>query len=338
MGVVCTWLVARRMDPHQVLAAMARVPLRGLLAFFVIHLVVHFARAVRWEFLLRPIGVSVPVRRLLPLSSVGFMTILALPFRLGEFVRPYYVRRETGARMTALLGTVAVERIVDGLLISVLFFGSYIAAGGSAGAFSTPLRLAAWLSLLGFVSLTLFLVSALVWTDTTVRLCLRLSLLDRVAPDLATRLGDKIKSLIRGFRVLGDRRNLAPYLFLTAVYWIANGLSMWVLARFMQLPVSIPAAFATMAFTGVVISLPNSPGNIGQFQLGIILALRAYVRGPEYEQVIAAYAWLLWGLQAVWYLALGFSSLPFVGGGAGLRAAVAESKHEADAAEVAPSS
>jgi hypothetical protein len=49
------------------------------------------------------------------ISTVGFMAILALPFRLGEFARPYYVVRQGQSRMSEVLGTVAVERIVDGL-------------------------------------------------------------------------------------------------------------------------------------------------------------------------------------------------------------------------------
>ena len=58
------------------------------------------------------------------------MAILALPVRLGEFVRPYFVARERRVRMSAAVGTVAVERIVDGLLISILFFVAYLAVGG----------------------------------------------------------------------------------------------------------------------------------------------------------------------------------------------------------------
>ena len=53
------------------------------------------------------------------------MAIQALPVRLGEFVRPYFVVRTGQSRMSAVLGTVAVERIVDGLLISSIFFASY---------------------------------------------------------------------------------------------------------------------------------------------------------------------------------------------------------------------
>src|SRR4029079_11245838 len=87
--------------------------------------VTHLFRAWRWDFLLRSAGARVPLHRLLAISSVGFMAILALPLRLGELVRPYYVAREGHVRMSAALGTIAVERIVDGLVISIVFFVFY---------------------------------------------------------------------------------------------------------------------------------------------------------------------------------------------------------------------
>ena len=111
----------------------------------------HYFRATRWKYLLRPLGVSLPLGRLLAMSTVGFMGILLLPVRLGEFIRPYYVARSGQSRMSAVLGTVAVERIADGLLISILFFSCYMAARRAR--YGAPLRFAAWLSVCGFVSL-----------------------------------------------------------------------------------------------------------------------------------------------------------------------------------------
>ncbi len=105
------------------------------------------------------------------ISSAGFMAIFALPMRLGELARPFYVSRERGARVSTLVGAVAVERIVDGLLISMLFFGGYL--GSSGHVFSRQLAIAAWLSLGGFVTLAAFLYAAHIWTDRTIAITLR---------------------------------------------------------------------------------------------------------------------------------------------------------------------
>jgi len=333
---VCIYYALHGVDRAKVMAELGAVPAAGVLLYLATLAVTHLFRSWRWEYLLRPLGVSIPLRRLLPISSVGFMAILALPMRLGEFVRPYYVAREGHVRMSAALGTVAVERIIDGLLISILFFGSYLASAHSG--FSRELRLAAWLSLGGFVGLTTFLGLALVRTDQTINLFLRVSLLQRLAPTRAARLSDKIRSMISGFRVLGDLRNLGLFLGQTATYWACNGIGMWILARAMGLPISVGAAFATMAFTGVVLTLPNAPGLVGQFHAGIKMALGAYLPLAMVNSKGLAYAIVLHGLQTVWYVTAGAISLLFLSGArkTSLRDAVRASNQAAETPDVEP--
>jgi uncharacterized protein (TIRG00374 family) len=328
VGAACVWLTLRIIDVPATLKAMGETTLSGVLVYLVTLAATHYFRATRWKYLLRPLGVSLPLPRLLAVSSVGFMGILLLPVRLGEFIRPYYVVRSGQSRMSAVLGTVAVERIVDGLVISILFFVCYLVAG--AGTYQAPLRLAAWVSLCGFVGLTGFLAVALTWPDTTVRTVLRFTLLAHLAPSLGARIADKLRALIEGFRVLHDPSNLIPFLLETVLYWASNGLGMWLLARAMHVDISLGAAYAAMAFTGVLISLPNSPGLVGQFEAGIILALRAYLPASVVGSYGAAYAIALHGIQLVWYLVVGLLSLLFVGGRAvSLRQVVIESNRAA---------
>lgn len=333
---VCIYYALHGVDGAQVMAELRALPLTGVLLYLLTLAVTHLFRSWRWDYLLRPVGVFIPLRRLLPISSVGFMAILALPIRLGEFVRPYYVAREGHVRMSAALGTVAVERIIDGLMISVLFFGSYLVSAQSV--FSPELRAAAWLSLVAFVALTTFLALALLRTDATINLFLKVSLLRRFAPGRAHHIGDKIRSMITGFRVLGDGRNLVMFLGQTVAYWGFNGLGMWVLARYMGLPISLGAAFATMAFTGVVLSLPNAPGLVGQFHAGVKMALSAYLPMAVVNSKGFAYAVVLHGLQTLWYVGVGALSLMIISGGrkGTLRDAVRASTHAAEPPQVEP--
>lgn len=338
VGGVCTWLVVKNMEWSLVWTELTLLPAWPVLLYVLTLAPTHFFRASRWTYLLRPIGVSLPMRRLLPISSVGFLAILALPFRLGEFVRPYYVVREGRCRMSAALGTVAVERVVDGLIVSLILFTTYMMSRAQfakplAVLGGVPLEYFAWLSLAVFVSATMFLALALKWPAVTIRWSLRLSLLPRLAPQLAHKIGDKLGALIQGFRVLREPRDLLPFLLESFAYWGFNGLGMWLLARGMGLPVSLQAAYAMMAFTGVVISLPNSPGLVGQFQVGIVAVLAAFIDAKLVSAQGGAYAIVVHGIQVVWYLAFGLLSLKFAGRGRSLRQMVAESTVAADAAE-----
>jgi len=327
LGALCVYYTMRGMSTSGVIEALRALPARAIVLYLATLAVTHVFRAWRWEFLLRPLGVSVPLRRLLLISSAGFMAILALPVRLGEFVRPYFLTRERGLRMSASLGTVAVERIIDGLLISILFFGAYLASAGDT--FSRELRVGAWLSLVGFVALTTFLVLARLWTDRTIAFVLRVTLLERFSKRRAHQVSDKLRALISGFDALADHRNFGIFLLQSALYWGVNGFGMWVLARQMGLPISLGAAYTTMAFTGVVLSLPNSPGLLGQFHLAIKLGLLAYLPAGVVNGQGIAYAIVLHALQTLWYVGTGLLSLPALSA-AGRRASLGEAVRESN--------
>jgi uncharacterized protein (TIRG00374 family) len=336
VGAVCVYLVLRGIDLSAVGRELEQVSLAMVGVYLVTLAVTHLFRVSRWAHLLAPIGVRLPFRDLFVISSVGFLAIQALPVRLGEFIRPYFVVRSGQSRMSAVLGTVAVERIVDGLMISIIFFASYWFS--DRGAWSAELELAAWVSLLGFVTAMLFLAGALRFPEPTIRLVLSMSLLPWLSPRLAIKVRDKLRALIQGFGVLHQPRSLIPFLLQSILYWGSNGFGMWLLARGMHLPVSPVAAFAAMSFTGVLISLPNSPGLVGQFHLGVVAALAAYLPdGPTMKAGAVAYATLLHGIQLIWYSLIGFAGLPFLPGGRrSLRQVVVESSQAAGAVEAGP--
>ncbi len=317
MLALCLWLVwpdATTRD--QVGKAIERLHFSDfapyLFGYLGLLVVVHLCRALRWNNLLAPLGVKIKPAPLLAISSVGFMAILALPARLGEFVRPGLLRKH-GASASAALGTVAVERIVDGLLVSLFVFGAFFALRGPGEPrWMMPTAYAA----LGVFTLALaFLVAAMRRPAATVKFCLTVSLLPRISPRAARVIEDKLLEMIRGFDVLKDQKNLGVFLVWSAVYWAANGLGLWVLARGFHtidpaFDLSIVGAYATMGLVAVGITLPNSPGLVGQFQWFTLLGLSLYLTGAADKTssiypTAFAFANMHYGTQVIWYLAMG---------------------------------
>jgi hypothetical protein len=277
-------------------------------------LVTHLTRALRWNHLLAPLRVKIAAGPLLAISSVGFMAILALPARLGEFVRPGLLRKH-GVSATAALGTVAVERIVDGLLVSLFVFVAFFSLRGpEAPGWMMPTAYAA----LGvFAAALVFLVFAMRWPARTVGFCLRMSLLPRLAPKVAVWLEETLLEMIRGFDVLKDQKNLGAFLAWSLVYWGTNGLGIYVLAQGFHVldprfELTIVAAFAVTGLVAVGITLPNAPGLVGQFQWFTLLGLSLYL-GPAAADktdtslypIAFAFANLHYLLQVVWYVLMG---------------------------------
>jgi glycosyltransferase 2 family protein len=317
MLALCTWLVWPDADERgqlvTVIGGLRWADVQPYLAAYLgLQLVVHLCRSLRWRHLLAPLGVQVPPGPLLAISSVGFLAILALPARLGELVRPGLLRKGGYTTTAAALGTVAVERIVDGLIISLLVFGAFFAhhGPGSPG-WMMP---TAYGALGGFAAALVFLVFAMRRPEPTVRSCVALTLLPRFAPKLATVIEHKLLEMIRGFAALADAKHLTRFLAWSLVYWIANGLGVWVLAQVFGLELSLVGAYATMGLLGVGISLPNSPGLVGQFQWFTLLGLSIYLgfdlgdpaaRHTALYTDALAFAIAQHLLQVSWYVAMG---------------------------------
>jgi glycosyltransferase 2 family protein len=312
MLALCTWLVwpnaqTRDQIEHAIDQLVWHDFWPYLLGYMLLLVVVQLTRSLRWRYLLAPLGVRIPNGPLLAISSVGFMAILALPARLGELVRPGLMRKR-GISASAALGTVGVERIIDGLLVSLFVFIAFFSLRGP----NSPgwMMLTAYITLAVFIAALAFLIGALKWPARSVQFWLRISLLPRFAPRLAGVIEQKLLEMIRGFEVMRDPRNLIAFVVWSVVYWACNGVGVYVLARAFDLDLSVVGAFAVMGITGVGIMLPNAPGLMGQFQAFTLVGLSLYIPGAADDKsaiygTTFAFANVHYGLQVLWYVACG---------------------------------
>ncbi|HPH69774.1 MAG TPA: lysylphosphatidylglycerol synthase transmembrane domain-containing protein, partial [Kofleriaceae bacterium] len=274
--------------------------------------VVHFARAWRWNNLLAPLKIRLGAGPLLAISSVGFLAILALPARLGEFVRPGLLRGRGKITTAEALGTVAVERVVDGMMVSLFVFGAFFALRGpQAPGWMMP---TAYVALGIFSAALIFLILALRNPQPTVTFFLKLSLLPRFAPKIANVIEVKLLELIRGCAALADVKQLVLFTSWSVLYWGANGAALWVLAGAFHLDLSLLGAFATMGLVAVGITLPNSPGLVGQFQVFTMMGLQVYLgaavaKGGSQHSAALAFAIAHHMTQVIWYTAMGILAL-----------------------------
>jgi hypothetical protein len=83
-------------------------------------------RALRWHWLLLPVGNSAFAARMRALIE-GYAVTNLMPGRMGELVRPYLLSRDASLSFASVLATVVVERVMDmtTLLAFLGFFFSW---------------------------------------------------------------------------------------------------------------------------------------------------------------------------------------------------------------------
>jgi uncharacterized protein (TIRG00374 family) len=83
-------------------------------------LATYVGRALRWEVMLRPLTKEGRLLSVLSATCIGFAAVVLFG-RAGEPVRPYLISRKTGVSFSGQVAAWVVERILDLLMILVIF-------------------------------------------------------------------------------------------------------------------------------------------------------------------------------------------------------------------------
>ena len=284
-----------------------------------------YFRAVRWRYLLRSFA-EVPTHKLLSVSWIGFAAILVMPFRIGEFVRPYMIRSpgRTDAKgrtvnaitMSAATGSIVAERVTDLLYLSLVLAIALLAVphteplpqsvAGMPAISLQKVRDAAFV-ILG-LSTGAFAVVAVYYVARNFARRATLAVFGLVSKPLAERLAAMAESLADGLRFLGRPRDAIPFLGETTLYWGLNAGGMWLLAwgcGIVHADGSAPTyweACSMMGMLGITLLIPGPPGMLGVFQLGVSAGMSMYFTAETTLGEGAAYVFLLYAVQVVWTL------------------------------------
>lgn len=305
-------------------AAFANVRWWTVGAYALMLVVMTYFRSVRWRYLLRTFE-DVPRLKVLRLALVGFAAILILPFRIGEFVRPMVLSKETKVPLSAATGTIVAERIIDGIVVSVVLALALLLVPTIDPLPETVVGLSAVkMSVVRGSGMTMLAIFTIAFTTIAVYYFARdfarratLAVFGLFSTKLAEKLAGIAAGLADGLHFLGRRRDGGPFLFETAVYWIVNGIGMWFLAwgcGVTHVDGSIPSiaeGFAMMGVLGATVVIPGPPGLLGLFHVGIYCGMSMYYPAHVIEGAGAAYTFLLYVMQVGIQLIGGLVGLPF---------------------------
>ena len=300
---VALWLTLRGKHLGRIWSMMLHADYRWLWPYLAILLGIHVIRTVRWGILLEPVA-KVPFSRLNAVAAVGFMALMILPFRLGEFARPYLVAERPRIRVSAALSSVVVERVADGLFTAVLLILTLLAVPeGTRGLHA--FRVAGVVVFVAFAGLLAFLVLAYRNRPRAVRLTHRL--LDPVSPRVADRASGMMDAFIHGLRLVPSGRKVALFFLLTFAYWAVNGWGLQIFARSFAFDLRLLDAYTVLGVLVVGVMIPAGPGMVGTFQAAVAGGLSLFV-GDAGERAFA-FANVLWLVQLVQQVALGVAFL-----------------------------
>jgi glycosyltransferase 2 family protein len=257
-GVLLLWVALSQVDAEQGRLVLGGASIAYMLLAIAAYWIGIAFRIGRWRLLLS--GTN-----LLTFGQVGQALIVGyavnnvLPARLGEIFRADFLRRRFNVSRSAALGSILVERLMDGMAVVVLLVIG-LAAIGSVGNNKALVGAA----IAGCVLVVAGLAAVYAMTFWHHRLPLaRFPWLEQRVAQFAQGL-----MIVRGPLV-------HKALVLSAIVWCFEASAIYLIMRTFGVEVAITGTCLTIGAAALSTLLPSAPGYLGTLQVAFVLAYSA---------------------------------------------------------------
>lgn len=308
VSAVCVWWSMRGVSVAEVARELRGASLPGFVAVMAVTLLGFLIRSVRWRYFVN-VGRPLALRSLFSATMIGFMANNLLPFRLGEFVRPWVLARREGLSKTTLLATVVVERAVDMLtLLGILALATLVHPVSGDTDAGRLLQAGAQVLIVLCVLLTVFVIAierSRGFAQAVVR-----TLTSPLPAGGRARVAEMLDQFIEGLGLFRDFGRLAVVFVLSFAMFLcfalALALSLW------SLGISLPwyAGLVLLVVTAIGIMVPAAPGYIGTLNIACTAGLALFGVG---KTLSVPFSWFYFFSQWIPITAVGLVLLNFEG-------------------------
>jgi uncharacterized protein (TIRG00374 family) len=267
IAAVCLGWVIRDLEFASMWARVQQLQWAPLALAIAVDILSYVVQGFRWRLLLRPVG------RLSWFDATqaiyaGLFASEVLPMRPGELLRAYAVARRLSTDVAAVLPSVMVERLFDGVWLA-------IGVGLTGMLLPLPhdlLRAGDLLGLLILAATGLFLYAVLGEGGTHAVVVGHEVRGARPRPAIVARLNE----LRLGARRIGRRRQTYFAFGLSLTLLMGQILAFWLVMRAYRLEVNLGVAAATLIVVHLGTAIPNAPGNVGTYQFFCVVGLMLF--------------------------------------------------------------
>lgn len=270
-------------NPAQTWQVMRTANLLFFLAAFGIYYLSFPLRAVRWRLLLENVGytkengIQLPgFWKLVEIIYISFFANVVVPAKLGDLYRAYLLHQETNVSTTRSFGTVLAERLLDLIVLLLLFIPSIIISlhGRLPTEIEFGLEITLGAVVVGIVGLFILRQAR-----------------EPIAKLVPERFREQYYNLQEG--MLGSFRRLPTLSVLTIGVWLCESLRFFFVAMALGL---IPGDFLHILSAAIFIGLgealltiiPATGGGIGIVEAGMLGMITLFYHGADAANRTAA--------------------------------------------------
>jgi uncharacterized protein (TIRG00374 family) len=281
------WWFLRDADLGAVWTQVRNADLGLLAVAFVAIGATYVARAIRWQYLLAPVG-GARFRTAFRTTIIGFAALTMLPARVGDLLRPYLLARQEGLSPPATFATVVMERVLDLLAVLALlaiYLWGFADPTRLAPGTLTPIQVSA--SIAGGVAVVLMGVMWILASHPE-RIGSLVLVAARVLPrPLAERLARIASVFSSGFAASRKPRILIWGVFWSFPIWLAIATEAWAVTRAFGISMPFSGGFLLQALLVIGVAVPT-PAGVGSYHAAYRYGVTTYFGAPENQAVAAA--------------------------------------------------
>ena len=295
VSLVFIALLLWKTNPQQLWDSWRHADYRWLLLAIAIEMFGILVRALRWRYILLS-RVDLSALQLFPVLVIGYMANNVLPARAGELVRAYVLGERYRVSKMFALGTVAVERLFDGLAL----LGILLATALTLGVDSVLRDLALVMVVVFAVALAIFVI---VLASPKRSEALALWLVSLTPQRFHERASELALAFLSGLGALRHPRLLGIVAVTSIAAWMIEGLVFEVIAHALGINPGYGYSLMAMSAANLAITAPSSQGGIGPYEF---FAARAVILTGVSASAAAAFALAAHAVIILPVTALGF--------------------------------
>ena len=280
----------RNISLDELIASFKEVELVYILPAFGIIILTYVVRAYRWQILLRPFK-QIPVNDIYAPLMIGFMGNI-LPARAGEFLRAYLVGKKHGITFAGSLSTIIVERLFDMVCLLILFVWVFVVNIDMFDPQLTFSGISVQTMLAGFGRFCGILVIGLLcfmfllsYKEEQVK-----SWIGWLVKPFPDKWKDRILFIVGEFalgcKIIKDPGPLIQIIFLSVAVWLLFIATYYPFYYAFDLQdKSLESVLLLTVMVCVLITILPTPGFLGSFNAGVLIALHEIMGEAEVKAV-----------------------------------------------------
>ncbi len=275
-------------DRDKIFEAIKNADLFWVAMSVLIGILSHISRAIRWNYLLEPLGYKPKLRNNLLIILISYFAN-SLVLRSGEIIRATALTTYEEVPFEKGFGTIVTERIIDVIMLLLVILIALV--------LQTDIILGILeengIGLVGSIGILAVGIVGLV---------ISIRIIQKSTSAFALKIKNFLKGLLDGVLSIFKMKRKAAFLFHTLFIWSCYIAMFWVIKFTVPETSELPIGAFLVAFVAGAFAMATTNGGLGLFPIAVTAALSVYGVSKTSGD---AYGWIMWTAQTMMVVVFG---------------------------------